>query len=57
MDRGEKHITDLRIDRYRHKLREEGGNGYTIRFVGKEWSIYNYAYNSLHPILSFRTEC
>ena len=42
-DRGERHVTDLGNERHRHYLREEGGDGYTIRFVGKEWSIYNYA--------------
>ena len=41
-------LTDVNQNKYH--LEEEGGDSYTARYLGKNWSIYNYAYSSLQPI-------
>ena len=55
-ERGDKHIKDLDYKRHRHQLEEEGGDGYTIRYLGKNWSIYNYAYSSLTQFKNCKIE-
>ena len=39
-ERGAKHVEDLKYDRHRDSLRVEGGDGYTVKFLGENWSVY-----------------
>ena len=47
--RGAKHIEDLTKDKHCDSLRVEGGTGYTVKFLGQDWSVYMRD-PSLHPI-------
>ena len=44
-----RHVEDLKQDRHLHSLRVEGGEGYTMKFLGKEWSVFKRDL-SPHPI-------
>ena len=48
--RGEKHISDLSHPAKLNLLRQEGGEGYTIRFLNSKWGKLATAYTSIHPV-------
>ena len=48
-DRKGRHVEDLKQERHLHSLRVEGGEGYTMKFLGKEWSVFKWDLNP-HPI-------
>ena len=48
-DRKGRHVEDLNQERHLHSLRVEGGEGYTMKFLGKEWSVFKRDL-SPHPI-------
>ena len=48
-DRKSRHVADLTQDRHLHSLRVEGGKGYTIKFLGKDWTVFKRDLNP-HPI-------
>ena len=50
IERGDKHITDLNNEKHKDHLKIEGGDGYTVRYLCKNWGVYDFAYSSIHPI-------
>ena len=50
IERGDKHISDLNEDKHKDHLKIEGGEGYTVRYLCKNWGVYDFAYSSIHPI-------
>ena len=48
-DRKSRHVADLTQDRHLHSLCVEGGKGYTIKFLGKDWTVFKRDLNP-HPI-------
>ena len=49
-NRGNKHILDLKADRYNEHLRINGGDGYTFRYLKRGWSVQDLSWTSKHPI-------